>query len=68
MRWPHFANALEILMARAWKVYRMTNSENNDRNLLEFVWSVVQYYLHVDALQLNTPQYWKTKILVDSSK
>ena len=68
MRWPHFANGLEILMARAWKVYRMTNSENNDRNLLEFVWSVVQYYLHVDALQLNTPQYWKTKILVDSSK
>ena len=55
-------------MARAWKVYWMTNSENNDRSLLEFVWSVIQYYLHVDALQLNTPQYWKTKILVDSSK
>ena len=55
-------------MARAWKVYWMTNSENNDRSLLEFVWSVIQYYFHVDALQLNTPQYWKTKILVDSSK
>ena len=41
---------------------------SNNRSLLEFVRSVVQYYLHVDVSQLNGPQYWKTKILVDSSK
>ena len=66
--WPHFRNCLGILMPGAWKVYRIANSENNERSLLEFVRSVVQSYLHVDVSQQNAPQYWKTNILVDSSK
>ena len=49
-------------------MYRIANSENNDKSLLEFVRSVIQSYLHVDVSQLNTPQYWETKILVNSSK
>ena len=57
---------------RSTKVCRITNSESNDRSLLEFVRSVFnpvnQYNLHEDFSQLNAPQYWKTKILVDSSK
>ena len=66
--WPHFTNCLGILMAGAWKVYQIKNSENNERNLLEFAKSVVQSYLHIYFARLNVPQYWKTKILVDSSK
>ena len=66
--WPHFTNCLGILMAGAWKVYRIANSENIDRSLLEFVQSVIQSYLHVDVSQLNAPQHCKTKILVNSSK
>ena len=41
---------------------------SNNRSPLEFVRSVVHCYLHVDVSQVNAPQYWKTKILVDSSK
>ena len=66
--WPQFTNCLGILMAGAWKVYQIKNSENNERSLLEFVKSVVQSYLHADFARLNVPQYWKTKILVDPSK
>ena len=55
--WPHFTNCLRILMAGTWKVYWITNSENNDRSLLEFVQSAVQSYIHVDFSQLNAPQY-----------
>ena len=53
---------------RSMKMYQIANSENNDRSLVEFVRSVIKSYLHVDVSQLNAPQYWKTKILVDSSK
>ena len=60
---PHFTNCFEILMAGATKVYRITNFENNDRSLLEFVRSVIQSCLREDVFQLNAPQYWKTKIL-----
>ena len=61
-------NCLGILMTGAWKVYRITNSQNDDRSLLEFVRSLVQSYLPADVSQLKAPQYWKTKIFVDSSK
>ena len=40
--WPHFTNCIGILMAGAWKVYWISNSENNDKSLLEYVGSVFQ--------------------------
>ena len=35
--WPQFTNCLGILIAGAWKVYQIKNSENNESSLLEFV-------------------------------
>ena len=42
--WSNFTKCLGILIPGAWKVYQITNSENNDISLLEFVQSVFQSY------------------------
>ena len=63
--WSHVTNTLGVLMGAAWNIYRVTNPDE-DQSLLFFVQSVVQSYLHLDAI-ITGPSFRKTKVLVSSS-
>ena len=64
--WPHFSNALGIMVGAAWKIWKAGNP-TEDQSLLFFVRSIVTSYLHKDTI-LVAPSYWKTKVVVLESK
>ena len=57
--WPHLTVTLGVLVGAAWNIYCVTNPDE-DQSLLFFI-SVVQSYLHLDAITRG-PSFWKTKI------
>ena len=65
--WAHFTNTLGVIMEAAWKIFHVTN-QDQDQSLLYVLCLVVQSYLHVDKTSAApTPHYWKTKKKVDDN-
>ena len=65
--WAHYTNTLAVIMGAAWRIFCVTN-QDEDQSLLYFLRSVVQSYLHVGKISAApTPHYWKTKKKVDDN-
>ena len=47
--WAHFTNTLDMIMGAAWRIFCVTN-QDEDQSLLYFLHSVVQSYLHVNKM------------------
>ena len=63
----HFTNTLGVIMWAAWRIFCVTN-QDEDEPLLYFLRSVVQSCLHVDKISAAlTLHYWKTKKKVDDN-
>ena len=64
--WAHFPNTLGVIMGTAWRIFRVTN-QDEDQSLLYFLHSLAQSYLHVNKISAApTPHYWKTKKKVNN--
>ena len=47
--WAHFPNTLGVIMGTAWRIFRVTN-QDEDQSLLYFLHSLAQSYLHVNKI------------------